>query len=250
MNSIADNKPLVEDIVGKLSEEVLSYYFPGADIPILCHQVIEVADGVGEMKDAEMAKVPGSVFGSLYDSLDEIHDGDESLQDGGHALDERTRQILSEIKAIQEKYGLDTDEFDKLLDYTVKPSRLRISKVGDICLVDFQDREVKMDVLSKAVFFLFLKHPEGIRYKELSDHRKELLEIYMGMTGKDDLESIEKSIDDLIDPLNNSINVKVSRINAAFCNAVSERIAQFYFIDGERGEKRSIALDRRLVVWE
>ena len=38
--------------------------------------------------------------------------------------------------------------------------------------------EIKMEPLVKAVYLLFLKHPEGIVFKCLPDYRKELAELY------------------------------------------------------------------------
>ena len=55
---------------------------------------------------------------------------------------------------------------------------------------------------------------------------------------------------DLCDPLNNSINEKVSKVKKAFRDAVNDRVARFYYIDGEKGTAKRIALDRDYVIWE
>ena len=102
---------------------------------------------------------------------------------------------------------------------------------------------------SDAVFLLYLKHPEGIRYKELSDYQQELEEIYSSITGREDLDSIRKSVSDLCDPLNNSINEKVSKVKKAFKDVVNEHTARFYYIDGKKGTAKRIALDRSHVLW-
>ena len=44
--------------------------------------------------------------------------------------------------------------------------------------------------------------------------------------------------------------MKVSKARKAFRDIVDERIARFYFIDGEKGAAKRIALDRSLVIWE
>lgn len=165
-------------------------------------------------------------------------------------LDRRTEDILAEIRTIQNKYGISVDELDKILGYQVRLSRLHIWHSGKITLTDFDDVEVKMDKLSKAVYFLYLRHPEGICFKELSDYSGELLDIYSALTDKDDRASIEASIAALTDSTRNSINEKVSKIKAAFRNTVSDRIARFYYVDGISGEKRKIALDRKYVIWD
>ena len=43
--------------------------------------------------------------------------------------------------------------------------------------------EITMEPLIKAVFLLFLKHPEGIMFKELPEYRRELAEIYGRIKG-------------------------------------------------------------------
>ena len=164
-------------------------------------------------------------------------------------LDERTKAIMEEFDTLMKKHGLSVEEVEIMLAYRVKLSRLHITEKKEILLEDFDRKEVKMDKLTKAVFLLYLKHPEGIRYKELSDYQRELEKIYSSITGRDDLDSIRKSVADLCDPLNNSINEKVSKVKKAFRDAVDDRVARFYYIDGKKGTAKRIALDRDFVLW-
>ena len=107
-----------------------------------------------------------------------------------------------------------------------------------------------MEPIVKAVYLLFLKHPEGIAFKCLPDYRRELAEIYiklrpMGLTGK-----AIRSIEDVTNPLLNSINEKCARIRGAFVGQFDDYMARHYYIDGPRGEAKKISLSRDLVVWE
>lgn len=165
-------------------------------------------------------------------------------------LDEKTKAILAEIEVLQRKYGISIEELEVALAYKVKLSRLHITRKKEILLEDFDRKEVRMDTLTKSVFFLYLRHPEGIRYKELSDYQQELEEIYSSITGREDLDSIRKSVADLCDPMNNSINEKVSKVKKAFRDVVNDRVAKFYYIDGEKRTAKRIALDRDYVIWE
>lgn len=165
-------------------------------------------------------------------------------------LDPKTKAILSEIEKIQQRFGVTIEELELMLGYQVQLSHLHITHSNKIILTDFDNKEIKLDHLSKALFFLYLKHPEGIRYKELMNYRNELLELYLNITGKDNLDEIHKSIDDLVNPMQNAINVKVSRVKAAFKSAVSDRVAKFYYIDGMSGEAKKIHLDRDYVIWK
>ena len=163
--------------------------------------------------------------------------------------DEQAKAILAEIERLQRKYGITIEDLEAVIAFRVKLSRLRITEKKAIVLEDFDHKEVKMDTLTKAVFLLYLKHPEGIRYKELSDYQQELEEIYSSITGREDLDTIRKSVSDLCDPLNNSINEKVSKVKKAFKDVVNEHTAKFYYIDGKKGTAKRIALDRSLVLW-
>lgn len=156
--------------------------------------------------------------------------------------DEQAKSILAEIERLQRKYGITIEELEAVIAFRVKLSRLRITEKKAIVLEDFDHREVKMDTLTKAVFLLYLKHPEGIRYKELSDYQQELEEIYSSITGREDLDSIRKSVSDLCDPLNNSINEKVSKVKKAFKDVVNEHTAKFYYIDGKKERPRGSPL--------
>jgi hypothetical protein len=97
---------------------------------------------------------------------------------------------------------------------------------------------------------LFLRHEEGFLFKNLVDYRDELLSIYGHITRFEDSERIERSIDLLVDPTNNSINEKCSRIREAFVSQINDEIAKSYYITGGRLLLKHIELDRSLIVWE
>ena len=163
-------------------------------------------------------------------------------------LDERTMAILDEIDGIKSRFGLSVDELMILINYKVQLSHLHISRSGKILLSDF-GKEIKMDTRAKAFYFLFLRHPEGIRFKDMADYRDELTEIYWSLADREKAD-IEKTIDNMINPLGNEINVCSSRIKAAFKNVIGEHVAKFYCIEGPAGATKKVPLDRDLVIWE
>ena len=265
-----------ERFLAEMSEEARAYFLPGIDNEPLY--------------DLERGELPVSSCApceTLYETLQETHSSviDEPYASKHHSaprrrmpkvgsgklisliipkqkefdveppvadleLDERTKAIMKEFDALMKKHGLSVEEVEIMLAYRVKLSRLRITGKKEILLEDFDRKEVRMDTLTKAVFFLYLRHPEGIRYKDLSDYQQELEEIYSSITGREDLDRIRKSVADLCDPLNNSINEMVSKVKKAFRDAVNDRVARFYYIDGEKGTAKRIALDRDYVLWE
>ena len=131
----------------------------------------------------------------------------------------------------------------------IKLSKLRIAKDGTILLADYQ-KEVKMEPIVKAVYLLFLNHPEGIAFKFLPDYRKELTDLYQKIKPLGLTERAIRSIEDVTNPLLNSINEKCSRIRAAFMPEVDSTLLEQYIITGKSGEEKKILLSRDLVVWE
>jgi hypothetical protein len=110
--------------------------------------------------------------------------------------------------------------------------------------------EIKMEPINKAVFLLFLRHPEGIVFKHLPDYRKELAELYQKIKPLGLNERAIQSIEDVTNPLLNSINEKCARIRGAFISQFDESLAKHYYINGNRGEAKMIDLSRDLVIWE
>ena len=135
------------------------------------------------------------------------------------------------------------------LKHQIKFSRLTIAKDGAVMLTDY-NREVKMEPLTKAVYLLFLKHPEGIAFKALPDYRKELAELYTIIKPFGLNDRVIKSIEDVTNPLLNSINEKCSRVKAAFLAEVDASLADQYYITGKGGEPKKVTLPRQLVIWE
>ena len=111
-------------------------------------------------------------------------------------------------------------------------SRLLITKDYRIILVDYDNKEVEMTPVHKAVYLLFLNHPEGIEFKKLSEYRDELLGYYMATAKLMDKQIITESVDMLVNPLNNSINEKCSRIKNIFLNMMDQYTANYYIISG------------------
>lgn len=138
---------------------------------------------------------------------------------------------------------------EEIFHPTRQPSRLHIHH-SHIYLTDYQNMEIRMSPLPRAVYLLYLRHPEGIRFCDLPDYRDELFDIYADFSGRESIEGIRASIDDLTNPLSNSINEKCSRIRLAFISKIEERLARNYYITGERGTAKCITLPRNLVTWE
>ena len=113
-----------------------------------------------------------------------------------------------------------------------KLSRLVITEDYRFVLADYNNREVELQPVHKAVYLLFLNHPEGIEFKRLADYREELLGLYMKTARWMDKEKIVESVDKLVNPLDNAINEKCSRIKKVFLDLMDEYRASYYIISG------------------
>ena len=166
-------------------------------------------------------------------------------QDLYNNLVEEVKEKVQKLKEL----GMTDKEIASLLHTEQPLLKLTVSKnyrlfLGENCV------EVHMEPLVKAVYLLFLKHPEGIIFKNLPDYRKELTEIYVKLKPYGLSDRVIHSIEDVTNPLLNSINEKCARIRGAFLRQFDNHIAKYYYIDGRRGEAKKIALPRDLVVWE
>ena len=119
-----------------------------------------------------------------------------------------------------------------------------------ILLPDYNNMEIQMTPLVKAVYLLFLRHPEGIIFKHLMDYRDELKDIYKKIKGDRWIFTQTRSVNDATNPMKNSINEKCARVREAFVTRFDERLAKHYIITGERGEPKRITLPQDLIEWE
>ena len=140
-----------------------------------------------------------------------------------------------------------------------KLSRLVITEDYRFLLIDY-NREVELQPVHKAVYLLFLAHPEGIEFKRLADYREELTRYYMATAKGLDRDKIIEGVDHLVNPLDNAINEKCSRIKKTFLDMMDEYTASYYIISSHTKKHianriwyerlKNITLPRELVTFE
>ena len=110
--------------------------------------------------------------------------------------------------------------------------------------------ELQLRPLSKAILLLFLKHPEGIPLKDISDYREELSGFYHRLSRSSDRSLIEQRIQRIINVFEGDLPVQIARVNAAVARLVDAPGQDLYKIAGRPGTPKRIALDRTQVIWE
>ena len=157
-------------------------------------------------------------------------------------------EVKERIRKLKD-YGMSEKELTSLLETEQPLLKLTISRNYRLYLGE-QRVEIRMEPLVKAVYLLFLRHPEGIIFKDLPDYRQELTKIYSDVRPWGLTDRALQSIEDVTNPMLNSINEKCARIKKTFLGVMDDNMAQHYYIYGRRGEPKKIALPRDLVVWE
>ena len=161
--------------------------------------------------------------------------------------------LLDEVKEKVRKlkaYGVDDAEIVAAMNEEELFPQLVVTEDYKVVLADGADTEVKMEPLVKAVYLLFLSHPEGIVLKCLPDYRKELTALYLLLRPYGMTDRVMQSIEDVTNPTLNSINEKCTRIRKVFAELLPKSVARYYAISGKRGEAKKIDLVRANVVWK
>lgn len=160
--------------------------------------------------------------------------------------------LLDEVKQklqLLREFGVSETTIASLLHIEQPLLKLTISKKYKLYLGN-ERKEVHMEPLVKAVYLLFLMHPEGIVFKNLPDYRQELTRIYSEVRPWGLSDRAIQSIEDVTNPLLNSINEKCARIKKVFETMLDKSMAAHYYIKGSRGEPKKIDIPREFIVWE
>ena len=127
-------------------------------------------------------------------------------------------------------------------------SKMEIDYQNKIQLLYFK-KEVELSHLTKSIYFLFLKHPEGINLRELGNYKKELLTIYTSVSNQLDYDKMAKSIDDVINIETKAIYTHLSRIKSAFYKIMDASFAKYYIVSGSGEEDRKVLFNTFIITW-
>ena len=226
-------------------------YFPisSTDSKSIAHQLFEIFILILKRKKSEQSNL---VYGcELIESggRTEEYADDQFNSQQEESIDDLMDEIRVRVQKLRQR-GIAERILVDLLHPQNELSRLIITRDYRIFLPDYHNIEIQLQPIIKAVYLLFLNHPEGLMFKDLPDHREELTEIYLKLKPNGMTEKVKKSIEDVTNPLLNSINEKCARIRGAFLEQFDNHLAKYYYISGVRAMPKRIALSRELVVWE
>lgn len=192
----------------------------------------------------------------VYESSIELYPYDENLTPEENEEERskwETDELLYDLEYIVDSLqlsGMSLDAIHEFIDKRQTISRLAITEDYRIFLPEYNNMEIEMTALPKALYFLFLRYPEGIVLKELQDHYTELLNIYRQLRPNLDEEKRALTVSKLVNPFSNAIHENLARIRKAFVEKFDEHLSKNYIITGAPGEPYAIELNRRLVVWQ
>ena len=178
----------------------------------------------------------------------EEESGLEELRD--EEIEDVIESLERSVKKLRLK-GMSLSAIYELIRKYETLSRLRITEDLRIFLPDYNNKEIKLSAQHKALYFLFLNHPEGIVLQRLEEYHRELINYYRQTSNKKDLTPrMIDSINNLEVYDSNTLNPILSKIKSAFFSAFDEHLAKYYIITGKAGGLYKIELDNRLIEWE
>ena len=132
-----------------------------------------------------------------------------------------------------------------------QPSTLVITPKRDpIRFPDMDNSQLRLSPIEKAVYILFLEHPEGIHFNRMDEHRERLGEIYDRVGHDFILANRKATLERITNPIENRLSEISSRIRKKMTDHLGEDIAEHYCIEGPNGEAKKITLPRELVIWD
>ena len=165
---------------------------------------------------------------------------------------EDIKEMLEELRQLVERMelkGIARAAIHEFIDSGDKLSRLIITSDYRFLLPDY-DLEIELTPIRKALYLLFLRYPDGIRLKELSDHFRELLVIYRQMNPRLNEDKRVLTVTQLCNSTSNRASENIAAIRCTFCSKFDEHLAKEYLITGSAGQPYKIPLDRSLVNFE
>lgn len=179
---------------------------------------------------------------------------EEPAMDYGGILE---RMEAAELLALMEKVrerlkamGVSTESIEvRPGPLATDPVELFIDRHYTIRMDSHDGPELPLRPLVKALFILFLRHPEGILLKRRDRYRQELEEIYALICPNLAVDDLRLRVGRLVNLQDNSFSEKASVLNARLDELLPAGVSEDYKIQGYNGHPRRIPLNPLLVHW-
>lgn len=158
--------------------------------------------------------------------------------------------ILEHIAKLQQMgvWPAAWQHIEQILCATAPVSPLHITADYRIYLAAY-NKEVRLSYLSKAIYLLFLRHPQGISLPQLHHHQDELFCLYRQLSNQLCNDSMRQCVCNVVAPYG-TIFQHISRIKKAFVACTNTIDAQPYCISGAKHAPKKIMLPQDLVIWK
>ena len=132
------------------------------------------------------------------------------------------------------------------------PGRVLVNGDMKIVLPEYDEMEIKMPAMSRALYILFMKERKkgsgGIVLKNIDEYRNDIIDIYNLIKPGADEDRVARSVDNLCNPFSDALNQAISRINRCIKSVIADKkLVEQYKITGTRGEEYGIALAPELL---
>lgn len=128
-------------------------------------------------------------------------------------------------------------------------SRIVVDEHCRIFMPDYSHKEIRMPYLPKTVYLFFLLFETGSEFKSLYTYKEELYHIYQVVSREKNIESekLRRSLENLVEPLNNRIYEICSLIRKELACIVPIELLDEYTITGKWGGLHQIRIERSFV---
>ena len=134
-------------------------------------------------------------------------------------------QLLFALPILKELLEKETNTIDLNSE-----NNLLIDEDLRIFLPNFNNIEIQLSHLTKAVYILFYNNPKGINIKKLYQYKQQIISLYAGISNQLDYDKMQQSIDDLVKPDSKAIYTHISRIKSAFYKEIDYKFADKFIV--------------------
>lgn len=131
--------------------------------------------------------------------------------------------------------------FKKGINRTTGPFSIVVDNYK-LLIPQLGNKEIILEPLFSALYILFLKNPDGIKLKDLTEYKHELKTLYKYLNPNVPPDDNEKRINELTNSLGGSFSQKKSKINKKIKEQLGETISQHFQIKGKPGQPFRINL--------